>query len=799
MTDPQTERAAQALFERMLDIPEDARDAWIIAQCDGNSRLLARLNAMREGDRLATFQTGGGVATSVDEVAPEQIGAYRIVERIGRGGMGSVYRGARASGDFTHDVAVKIIKPGLLSEALIERFGRERQTLAKLSHPNIAQLYDGGETQSGSPYIIMELVDGLPLLQWVEANNSTRRQRQRLFTDICAAVEFAHASLIVHRDLTPSNVLVTCDGTVKLIDFGISKPADDPSDSIIEGTSIGSLSLTPGYAAPERSHSVEVTTAADVYSLGKLLEKLLPPEAQDGDLRAIIARAAAPLKQDRYPSVAALSDDVLAWQSGRPVDAVDGGRGYVISKFVGRHRLSVAGSVAALALLIGALGVTLLANQRAEASRAEAESRFEQTRAIAKTMLFEAFAEVSKVPGSTKARELLARSGSTYINSLASDPNAPLDVRLEAARGYTQLARVMGGGQAGQLGKTDISNELLDRADIILRAEYAVYPQNSDVRRDLADLFLEKSGNNLYNNNEAALARTQSIEAQKLLDANARKDALTASLYVTAVQAEADSYGWDDDYAKAEPIFLRGEAFVAGLPPVLRDDRLVMAARSANLRLLAEAHHKLKKEDLSEAALDSAVEINRTLVKLEPDDPRAIRRLAISLWYRAVVLRTNKKDALAQASIDEAVVNVNLLRTRDPSDAGALKLFGTVGEVKAQILADQGNFKESFAVGDEVIRAYRRLVVLAGNTPGELRSMATVLATQGGNFYAGQDFPKACGVWREALGIFTDLDARGKLSETDRKNGVPELRAYLKRNCEDGPPRAGMGPRIQDL
>jgi eukaryotic-like serine/threonine-protein kinase len=799
MTDPDTEREALALFERMLDIPENARDAWILAQGNGNPQLLARLRAMREGDRMAAIQTAGGIETTVEELPPQQIGAYRIVERIGRGGMGSVYRGARVTGDFAHSVAIKIIKPGLLSSALIERFGRERQTLANLSHPNIAQLYDGGETQSGSPYIVMELVDGLPLLHWVEANNPTRAERQRLFADICAAVSFAHASLIVHRDLTPSNVLVTRDGTVKLIDFGISKPADDPTDAVLEGTSIGSLSLTPGYAAPERSISVEVTTAADVYSLGKLLEKLLPPDTKNTDLHAIIACASAPLKQNRYASVTALSDDVLAWQSGRPVHAVHGGRGYIISKFIGRHRISVVCSIVALALLVGALGATLVANQRAEVAKKEAQNRFEQTRAIAKTMLFEAFAEVSKVPGSTKARELLARSGLTYIDALASDPKAPLDVRLETARGYTQLARVMGGGQAGQLGKTDISNGLLDKADTILRTEYARYATNIDVQRDLADLLLEKSGNNLYNNNEAALARAQSIEAQRLLEPIARQSARNASFYVTAIQTQADSFGWDDDYTNAEPIFMRGEAFVAGLPVQLRDDPLVMAARSANLRLLAEAHHKLKKPDLCLAALNRAITINRALVMLTPDDPRAVRKLAISLWYRAVVSRTYGKDALAQSSIDEAAANIDILRARDPNDAGALKMFGTVGEVKAQILADQGNFIESFAVGDQVIAAYRRLVVLAGNTPGELRSMATVLATQGGNFYAGRDFPKACGVWREALSIFMGLDARGKLSETDGKNGVPELRTYLKRNCEDGPPRAGMGPRINDL
>ena len=268
---------------------------------------------------------------------------------------------------------------------------------------------------------------------------------------------------------------------------------------------------------------------------------------------------------------------------------------------------------------------------------------------------------------------------------------------------------------------------------------------------------------------------------------------------MTAIQAQADSYGWNDDYASGKPIFMRAEAFVETLPPALRDDPGVMAARSANLRLMAEAHHKLKKEEAAETALDSAVTINRALVRIDPDDPRAIRKLAVSLWYRAVVLRTNKKDEMARASIAEAVANAGILRTRDPNDAGALKLFGTVGEVQAQVLADQGKFTESFAVGDEVIAAYRRFFVLAGNTPGELRSMATVLATRGGNFYNGGAYPQACAAWREALLVFTGLDARGKLTETDRRNGVPELQNYLKNNCENGPPRAGIGPRMQDL
>ncbi len=261
MTDIALERRVLALFEEALALPREEREAFAVRSAAGSTELLARLRAMLAADTTASLRTGAA-ATLVDEPPPpERIGAYRIEEPIGRGGMGSVYRGRRISGDFDHVAAIKIVKPGLLSEALVERFRRERQLLARLVHPNIARLYDGGETGDGSPYFIMEYVDGLPLLGWAERHRPGVDERLRLFADICGAVAFAHRNLVVHRDLTPSNVLVTEDGVVKLIDFGIARPADEGDQGAGSEASIGSLSLTPGYAAPERMTSRAVTTA----------------------------------------------------------------------------------------------------------------------------------------------------------------------------------------------------------------------------------------------------------------------------------------------------------------------------------------------------------------------------------------------------------------------------------------------------------------------------------------------------------------------------------------------------------
>ncbi|MFC7499610.1 protein kinase [Enterovirga sp. GCM10030262] len=797
MPDSTLEREAIGLFEQLLEIPEPERDAWLARVAAERPELLSRIQALRDADRLAAMRTGAAVDSLDEEEAPERIGAYRIVERIGRGGMGSIYRGERETGDFAHAVAIKIIKPGLLSEALVDRFQRERQLLAGLTHPNIASLYDGGEIEAGSPYIIMEYVDGLPLLQWVDERQPSRDERRRLFEDICGAVAFAHRNLIVHRDLTPSNVLVTRDGVAKLIDFGIAKIADGEDGRGDDGgsASVGGLSLTPGFAAPERMTSTNVTTAADTYSLGKLLERLIPASPGDREFRAIVERATARDPAARYPTAEALGADVNAWHRGFPVAAFNAGKLYGARKFIGRHRLGVAAASLALLMLVGALTAALVSNARALEARAEAEGRFQETRSIAKAMLFDAFDQVSRVPGSTAARETLAKTGLAYLEALAADGDAPLDVRLEAATGFIRLAKVLGGGEASQLGQYKNADALLARAESILSGPRQRYPDDPRVRQATALLLLEQAAANLYNNNEIALARKQAIAAQQMLAGIAESNVETARIYATAVQGEADTYGWDEDYTKARAAHLRGEAFIASLPPAMQAQQPILMVRSAILRLLGEAHHNLDQHDDARRVLDQAVALNRQLVRADPDDPALVRKLAIALWYRAVVHRTDERDELARQSIEEAVDFARQLRDRDRNDAGGLQLFAITSEVQAQVLGDLGRFRESYAVSDQVIDAHRRLVELAEDAPGAVRSMADAITTRGGNFYNGGDYAQACGAWREAAAIYGRLDKSGNLSEF-HKTSLADLRNYLAKSCENGPPRAGLGEEI---
>lgn len=790
------EARALALLEEVLDQPAAGRDRWLAERCTDDA-LRRRVTTLLRADRGGMIHTGGASLLAVDdEILPDRIGAYRITGLIGQGGMGAVYRGERASGDFDHVAAIKLIRPGALSDELTGRFRRERQTLAKLAHPNIARLFDGGETVAGQPYLVMEYVDGQPLGRWLEAEEPPRDVRLGLFRAICTAVAYAHRNLIIHRDLTPANILVDKTGAPKLIDFGIARPADEEEEGGQGDGQTGApiaQTETPGFAAPERLAGAPATTLADIYALGRLLGLLLKPHT-DADLDAIIAKAEAADPSSRYATVDALIDDIDRYRDGRAVKARGGGAAYLARRFIVRHRLPVAAAAILLLVLIGALIATTIANRRAETARVEAEQRFAQVRAIANTLLFDAFDEVRKASGGTNAQVLLARTGLRYLDALAAEKSAPFAVRLDVGRGYVRLAQVIGGGDGAQLGKLADGNRLLARAEAQLSAAMAERPDSAAVRQAFGRLRLEQAAIDMAANNRPAQALAEARHAEKLLRPAARSDAAGARDYAAALQAQGEALGWANDYAAARPEHLKAERFLASLPPAWANTSPIMQVRAANLRLLGETQHKLKDGDAAQRTLDKAVDLNREILAKMGDDPAVQRRLIHALWYRAVVHRTNYRDALAAESIGEALRRARAMRDRDVDDAGALKMFALVGEVQAQVFSDAGRHAEGERIGDEVIAAHRRLVALAGDPAGARRSMAQALRTIGGNFYNAKAYAKACARWREALAMFEDADRRGELLARDRTNSMAEMQDYVERSCN--PPRAGLGDEL---
>ena len=268
----------QSLFARAVVLEDEERQAFLSQACKDDPDLRRELEALLEADsdpdRLTSFALDAGFGQQLDDqLVGTAIGAWEIVERIGAGGMGSVFLARRVDGSYEQDVALKVVKKGMDTERIVRRFEMERQILARLEHPNIARLIDGGVTHDGRPYLAMEYVDGLPIREYCDRNKLNLDQRIRLFRIACNAVHHAHRSLIVHRDLKPSNIIVTADGVPKLLDFGIAKLLDDTGEQDLTRT--GRPLHTPAYAAPEQLADGAITTATDVYALGVILYELL--------------------------------------------------------------------------------------------------------------------------------------------------------------------------------------------------------------------------------------------------------------------------------------------------------------------------------------------------------------------------------------------------------------------------------------------------------------------------------------------------------------------------------------------
>jgi tetratricopeptide (TPR) repeat protein/tRNA A-37 threonylcarbamoyl transferase component Bud32 len=438
-------------------------------------------------------------APAADAMEGRMIGHYRIVRRIGQGGMGAVFLALRADDEFRKRVALKLVRPGFDSGMVLERFRTERQTLAVLDHPNIVRLVDGGTTEDGLPYLVMDYVEGQTIDRYVHDRNLTVLERLKLFRDVCSAVHYAHQNLIVHRDLKPSNILVTADGTPKLLDFGIAKILRAEYAAGGAGlTQTSAQPLTLEYASPEQVLGQHITTASDVYSLGVLLFELLTgqlpyrfqthtplevskviceqqPTAPStvvraaglkgrdtdigrqlkSDLDMIVLTALRKEPQRRYASAEQLSEDIRRYMDGRPVVACGDSVGYRMRKFVTRHKAGVAGAVAVLLILIASTIVSAW-----YAGIAERRSR--DLRQLAGLLLTD-FDEAMR-SGSIAARSRVAMQALDSLDRVAADAGGDIELKSKLIEGYLRVGDILGNLYNAHLGDTTGAKRSYERA-----------------------------------------------------------------------------------------------------------------------------------------------------------------------------------------------------------------------------------------------------------------------------------------------------------------------------------------------
>lgn len=480
------EADALAIVEECLAIPDDAgRDDYVRRMTDGKPRLRARVGELlsHNSDSFRMLATEAFAAPSLAPLPlPGRVGPFRITGLIAEGGMGSVAKAERDDGVYAQTVAIKLIRGDISAAEARERFNAERRILARLDHPAIARVIDGG-SQDGRPWLAMEYVDGRPVTEALDVAGAGGGGRLAAFLAACEAVAFAHRNFVVHADIKPGNVLMRGDGAIKLVDFGIARlTVELPPE---EGAAT-SHPLTPGYAAPERSGGTAPTVAGDVYSLGVLLKEMLGAAAAQGDLSAIAARATAADPANRYPDVAALAADVRAYLGHFPVAArTDAGWRYAAAKFLRRHRVGVILTAAAMTALALAAIVATVLYVRAERARAEAEQRFTEVRSLSRYMLFDLYDDLADAPGTVASRVRLAEMARGYLERLQRVPDAPDDLKLDIVRGWRRLAAVEGLSGVASLGRRDRALDSLARAEAEAGAILAEAPDHAGAIEEL--------------------------------------------------------------------------------------------------------------------------------------------------------------------------------------------------------------------------------------------------------------------------------------------------------------------------
>ncbi len=740
------------LFHEALELSSADRDALLARVATSDPTLAAEVRSLlATNDEASGFLGSPPGSPFVSSVAPgDRLGPYRIVEVIGRGGMGVVYRAQRDDENFTKDVAIKLIDPGMRSDEILRRFQAERQILAMLEHPNIARLLDGGSAPGSGPYLVMEYVSGRPLTRWCDERQLGIEERLRLFLTVCDAVQFAHQRLVVHRDLKSDNILVGDDGSPRLLDFGIAKLiAPDGDGSAVTLTAPMQRMLTPDYASPEQVRGEPTTVAGDVYSLGVVLYELLtgarplafttrtpeeilrvvtqvepaPPSAVarttaaepaarqrglttarlrrrlSGDLDVVVLKALEKDPARRYGSVEQLAQDLRRHLRGLPVLARGRSGAYRLSRFVRRHRAALlAGALVTLSLVGGLVGTAWEARIARE-QRDRATRRFEDVRALAHAVVFDIHDAIANLPGSTKARETLVLHALTYLDTLSREAEGDRRLQRELAMAYMKIGDVQGRPMFPNLGLTADAMKSYERSVGLLRAVLAAQPDSDRVAHELlmvsqrrADMFY------VLGRPQESIAATRAARALAAEWLKKRPDSrmfledhvVCTGRLVDRLRDAADTLGakreCEGNLATAEKLFR--------LYPENPEHRRAVLINSSKL---ADFYSMLDKNDSAMVAYRRGEALALEAVRLRPDNTDARRDLSVVYAMEALFLAGGGQidSALAVYQVGQRITEE--LSASDPENIQFLDDVGVGHHEMGSILVEGRRWPEALS------------------------------------------------------------------------------------------------------
>lgn len=710
MTDGAGAARVLDILEAVLDLPERERDAWLQGAHGADPGLIAEVRRLlardaQAGRRLPTRPPGADARSRPISV-PDRVGPYRVVGRLGCGGMGVVYAAERDDGLFEHAVAIKFL-PEAGESRLTERFAIERRALARLTHPNIARLLDGGVTADGVGYIIMERVEGRSLADHIAAEDCPDGETVRLFRQACLAVLDAHQRLVAHGDLKPSNILIRPDGEARVLDFGVARLMDDGA---ADG---GSTPLTVDYASPERRAGAPPDVADDIFALGVMLGELLArrgptlggpaaPRPVQPDLAAISAKATEE-PQQRYRSVSDLIDDLDRWSARKPVSARPASGAYRLNRLFARHPLASVAAVAAVVFLAGSSMAMTLLYMRAEAERREAEARFNDARDMARYMLFDLAENLGQSAGNLLVRRELIETSRAYLEELAGSAHASPGATAEAALGYVQLALLLGLQEGGNLGRPDESQAMLDRAQSLLRNPPESARADPLWLRAEGRLALAQSFQALILEDDVPRAERLLASAEQSLSAAVqlapRDGEILADLWETRLLA-SDARAAAGDYAGARRLIETELLAWPSRQPLLRHVGRAPLLRARSLIQMGDAFYQEGAYTQAYSAYASSTDVLRAEDRARPGRPGAAALLIQALWSQGGAADALQDPTQGIALLEEARRRARARLAAEPVNDKLWRLAAIVEGDLAGMLARAGRSREALGLAE---------------------------------------------------------------------------------------------------